>query len=67
MTEWLSWALKNKIIQLVEDNNLAYRLGISAKNDYSKQYVFQNMIYDHLKIYKEILNLNNKYVWKEPW
>jgi glycosyltransferase involved in cell wall biosynthesis len=52
--------LKNKIIQLIEGNNLAHRLGIAAKNDYSTQYVFQNMISDHLKIYKEVLNLNHK-------
>jgi len=58
--------LRNKLIQLIEDNDLAYRLGITAKNDYSKQYVFQNMISDHLKIYKEVINLKHNSVLVKP-
>lgn len=47
--------LKNKIIELIDDPVLARRLGDTAKNDYSKQYFFQNIISDHIKLYKEAI------------
>jgi len=49
--------LKNKISVLVDDNALANKLGSSAKNDYSKGYIFQNMISDHIKLYYEVIDL----------
>lgn len=48
--------LKNKIIELIDDKNLANKLGRSVKNDYSKGYLFQNMISDHIKLYKKGLD-----------
>lgn len=51
--------LKNKITELIDDRDLALRLGISAKNDYSNQYIFKNMISDHIKLYKEAINKEN--------
>lgn len=48
--------LKNKIIQLVDDSSLAHNLGACAKKDYSNQYIFQNMISDHIKLYKEVID-----------
>jgi len=50
--------LKNKIIELVNDAVLSNRLGSSAKKDYSEGYVFENMILDHIKLYKEAMDLN---------
>lgn len=44
--------LKNRIRELIDDKNLANRLGRSAKDDYSKGYLFQNMISDHIKLYR---------------
>ena len=49
--------LKNKIIELIEDKDLVNKLGFSAKNDYSKGYLFQSMIADHIKLYKEITDM----------
>jgi len=47
--------LKNKIKELVDDKNLAKRLGNSAKNTYTKEYTFQYMISEYEKIFKETL------------
>jgi len=45
--------LTNKIKELLNDTNLAAGLGKSAKNDYSKGYIFKNVILDHIKLYKK--------------
>jgi glycosyltransferase involved in cell wall biosynthesis len=50
--------LKNKIRELINDKNLANKLGRSAKNDYSKGYLFQDMISNHIKLYEECINFN---------
>jgi L-malate glycosyltransferase len=44
--------LKNKIIELVNDPDKANILGDSAKNDYSHGYKYEDMISDHINIYK---------------
>jgi glycosyltransferase involved in cell wall biosynthesis len=49
--------LKNKIIEIIDNRNLARNLGDSAKNNYSKRYIFQNIISDHIKLYKEAIDL----------
>ncbi len=48
--------LRSKIRALIEDSNQAKRLGSSAKRDYSKGYLFKNMISDHIKLYEKVLD-----------
>jgi glycosyltransferase involved in cell wall biosynthesis len=47
--------LKSKTIELINDPIQANRLGSSAKNDFFQEYKFEDMICDHIKIYKECL------------
>jgi len=47
--------LKEKMKKLVEDKELRMRLGRNAKEDYVKTHNFDNMICDHIKLYKTII------------
>ena len=47
--------LKEKIEELVEDQNMSNRLSNAAKNDYLKNYKFDNILSEHIKLYKNIV------------
>lgn len=47
--------LEGKIKELVEDKDLSNRLGNVAKNNYSKTYKFDNVVSEHIKLCKNIV------------
>jgi glycosyltransferase involved in cell wall biosynthesis len=49
--------LKNKIRDLVNNIDLASKLGKSVKNDYSRGYKFENVVSDHLSLFKKVVGL----------
>lgn len=49
--------LKNKLIELLNDPIKANILGISAKSDYFRGYKFEDMISDHIDIYKKAIEI----------
>ena len=46
----------DRIIQLLEDENLAKRMGQKGKETVRKKYLLPRLLRDHLKLYDEILN-----------
>ena len=46
----------DRIVQLLEDENLAKRMGQKGKETVRKKYLIPRLLRDHLKLYDEILN-----------